>query len=169
MSDRDTIERAIRHIDSCLDVDPWARNIAIDAMQRLLDQASYRKSTGTLDIWDALSKVYNMDNVPEEAKSIIGDVMLGLQSEEPEPERNTTSGQPVSGKLGVKTGETCADTISRQAAIKAVHEEFDECTVWDESGEYTADEVERILDSVPSAQPDLEEDIPMEYFENGGI
>ena len=36
MSDRDTIERAIRHIDSCLDVDPWARDIAIDAMKAQL-------------------------------------------------------------------------------------------------------------------------------------
>ena len=47
-----------------------------------------------------------------------------------------------------------SDLISRQAAIKAVHEELDECLVWDESGEYTADEVERILDRVPSAQPE---------------
>ena len=47
------------------------------------------------------------------------------------------------------------DLISRQAAIKAVHEEFDECLVWDESGEYTADEVERILDRVPSTQSEV--------------
>lgn len=45
------------------------------------------------------------------------------------------------------------DLISRQEAIKAVHEEFDECLVWDESGETTADEVELILDRVPSVQP----------------
>lgn len=47
-----------------------------------------------------------------------------------------------------------SDLISRREAIEAVHEEFDTCTVWDESGRYTADEVERILDCVPSAQPD---------------
>lgn len=35
-------------------------------------------------IWNALSEVYNMDGVPDEAKSIIGDVMLGL-GEQPEP------------------------------------------------------------------------------------
>lgn len=46
------------------------------------------------------------------------------------------------------------DTIYRQAAIDAVHEEFDERLVWDESGEYTADEVERILDRLPSAWPE---------------
>lgn len=49
------------------------------------------------------------------------------------------------------------DLISRQAAIDAVHKEFDDCIVWDESGMTTANEVERILDSVPSAQPDLDE------------
>lgn len=46
------------------------------------------------------------------------------------------------------------DLISRSEAIKAVHEEFDEFLVWDESGEYTADEVERILNRVPSVQPE---------------
>lgn len=35
--------------------------------------------------WDALSKVYNMQGVPDEAKSIIGDMMLSLG----EPERET--------------------------------------------------------------------------------
>lgn len=52
------------------------------------------------------------------------------------------------------------DSISRQVAIDAVHEEFDECTVWDESGEYTADVVERILDDVPAAQPEVR---PIDY------
>ena len=37
------------------------------------------------------------------------------------------------------------DLISRQAAIDAVHEEFDGCLVWDESGEHTANEIERII------------------------
>lgn len=44
-----------------------------------------------------------------------------------------------------------ADYIDRQAAIDAVHEEFDGCLVWDESGETTANEFERILDYLPSA------------------
>ena len=44
-----------------------------------------------------------------------------------------------------------ADLIDRQAAIKAIHEEFDECLVWDESGQQTADEVESILTSLPTA------------------
>ena len=44
-----------------------------------------------------------------------------------------------------------SELISRQDAIDAVHYEFDECLVWDESGQTTADEVERILDYLPSA------------------
>lgn len=44
-----------------------------------------------------------------------------------------------------------SDYIERQAVIDAIHEEFDECVVWDESGERTADEVESIIDRVPSA------------------
>lgn len=44
------------------------------------------------------------------------------------------------------------DLIYRQAAIDAVHKEFDDCLVWDESGEYTANEVEQILKQLPSAE-----------------
>lgn len=44
-----------------------------------------------------------------------------------------------------------SDYIRREDAIKAVHEEFDDCVVWDESGERTADEVESIIDRVLSA------------------
>ena len=49
------------------------------------------------------------------------------------------------------------DTISRQAAIDAVHEEFDDCLVWDESGKRTADEFEIIINRLPSAQATHEE------------
>lgn len=35
-------------------------------------------------IWDSLSKVYNMKDVPDEAKGIIGDLMLNLDGEEGE-------------------------------------------------------------------------------------
>ena len=46
------------------------------------------------------------------------------------------------------------DLVSRQAAIDAVHEEFDDCLVWDESGKRTADEFEIIINRLPSAQPE---------------
>lgn len=47
-----------------------------------------------------------------------------------------------------------SDLISRAEAIDAVHKEFDGCLVWDESGQRTADEVENILDGLPSVQPE---------------
>lgn len=47
-----------------------------------------------------------------------------------------------------------SDLIDRQAAIDAIHREFDEVCVWDESGQTTANEVENILYEVPSAEPE---------------
>ena len=62
------------------------------------------------------------------------------------------------------------DLISRAAVIEAVHDEFDGCLVWDESGKATANEVERIIASLPSAQPEqrwipCSERLPEEYGE----
>ena len=44
------------------------------------------------------------------------------------------------------------DLISRQEVIDAVHEEFDDCLVWDESGQRTAEEFEIIINRLPSVQ-----------------
>lgn len=35
-----------------------------------------------IDVWAELSKVYNMENIPDEAMSIIGDVMLAWSDEQ---------------------------------------------------------------------------------------
>lgn len=55
------------------------------------------------------------------------------------------------------------DPISRNAAIKAIHDEFDECLVWDESGEYTANEVERVLNELPTIEPKHGQFLGTEY------
>ena len=55
----------------------------------------------------------------------------------------------------IQKGERMSDLISRQAAIDAVHEEFDDCLVWDESGQRTADEFEIIINRLPPAQPEI--------------
>ena len=104
MSDRDTIERAIRRIDSCLDVDPWARDIAIDAMQRLLEQASCRQVTDKLD--DTISRqdaIYAVENC-EPGEELF--MIKSLPSVQPDL-------QPTCNQLAT-------DTISRQAAIDAI-------------------------------------------------
>lgn len=38
MTDKDRIENAIRHIKTAVDVDPWAMEIAVDAMRRMLSE-----------------------------------------------------------------------------------------------------------------------------------
>ena len=47
------------------------------------------------------------------------DAIRNLPSAQPELGKNTMPEQPKMDRLGVKTGETCTDTISRQAAIGA--------------------------------------------------
>ena len=43
--------------------------------------------------------------------------------------------------------------IDAEEAVKAVHDEFDECLVWDESGETTANEFENIILQIPTVDP----------------
>ena len=40
--------------------------------------------------------------------------------------------------------------IDADEAVRAVHDEFDECLVWDESGETTANEFENIILQIPT-------------------
>ena len=40
--------------------------------------------------------------------------------------------------------------IDADEAVKAVHDEFDECLVWDESGATTANEFENIILQIPT-------------------
>lgn len=46
--------------------------------------ADVRGKLSNSAVWNKLSKVYNMKGLPDEAYSIIGDVMLGLQVEDSE-------------------------------------------------------------------------------------
>ena len=63
-----------------------------------------------------------------------------------------------------------SDLISRQAAIDAVNDITKwYCKTYHETRPTTIAVIDA-LKQLPSALPDLEEeDIPMEYFENGGI
>lgn len=44
------------------------------------------------------------------------------------------------------------DLIDRQQVIDAIHYEYDDCCNIDESGSAIADDIERIIDNVPSVQ-----------------
>jgi hypothetical protein len=49
----DRIECAIRHIESSLDVDPWAREIAVDAMQKQIPKKPNRtQSKNSENLWN---------------------------------------------------------------------------------------------------------------------
>lgn len=43
--------------------------------------------------------------------------------------------------------------INADALIRTVHDEWDECLVWDESGATTADEMERIINDASTIDP----------------
>lgn len=45
------------------------------------------------------------------------------------------------------------DLIDRQQVIDAIHYEYDGCGNIDESGSAIANDIERIIDNVPSIQP----------------
>ena len=50
--DIDRIECAIRHIESSLDVDPWAREIAVDVMEKQIPQKpNMIQSRQDEDLW----------------------------------------------------------------------------------------------------------------------
>lgn len=55
------------------------------------------------------------------------DFLKQLPTAQPKPDENTLSEQQESAKLGVKTGETCTDCISRQAAIDAPEKFIKDC------------------------------------------
>lgn len=74
--------------------------------------------------------------------------VIDIPSTQPKLEQNTPSEHGESDKLGVKMGETCTDTISRQAAIA----EFSCCELTPDGGidaNYAID----FLKQLPSAQP----------------
>ena len=47
--ERDRIESAIRHIQTAVDVDPWAMEIAVEAMRRQIKKDDIRESTKMMD------------------------------------------------------------------------------------------------------------------------
>lgn len=83
----------------------------------------------------ALSDEYGYINVPHE---VVTDVVRGLPPVRAEQGQTVHSERGETDKLGVKTGETCEDCISRQAAIDAL-----DCV----------NGTEEVLRSLPSAQP----------------
>jgi hypothetical protein len=82
------------------------------------------------------------------------DVAIEALKAQPKHDQNTMSKQQDLETLGIKTGETCEDAISRQAAIDVVRR----CSVKEVAPAYMLidkAEVMTELMMLPSAQPDL--------------
>ena len=60
-----------------------------------------------------------------------------------------------------------SEYIEKEVAIYAVHDEFDECLVWDTSGLETANVVENVLDTIPPA--DVRPVVRGEWIDDGCI
>ena len=69
--------------------------------------------------------------------------LLSLLSAQPELGENSPSEQPKMNELWIKTGETCTDAISRQAAIDAI-----------KKSRFLVDAMEKVI-KLPSAQPEI--------------
>lgn len=85
--------------------------------------------------------------------------LMGMPSTQPQLEQSTHSEQGKSDELGVKSGKTCTDTISRQAAITAIQKAYtdteggtDKCAVWKNVGLTNA---LHIMQDLPPAQPEI--------------
>ena len=86
------------------------------------------------------------------------DKIRELPPAQPKLEQNTHSEQRENDKLGVKMGETCADTISRLAAIDAVKcGALSAAMVYGrtDAGSAALSETIKAIKALPSAQPEI--------------
>lgn len=86
---------------------PTCNNLATDCISR----------QEAIDIFDDYN--VSVENGELEAYSRDRKRLCDLPPVQPELGENSPSEQPKTNELGVKTGATCTDTISRQAAIDA--------------------------------------------------
>ena len=139
--------------------DVISRNAAIKALhdeivRRRIDEDT--NDDGTLDEFDTEEILRRLPSAQPE--QIARDIATIIENEQDMRVILKNAEHTETHSCDYQRTET-HDLVSRRAAIEAVHKEFDECLVWDESGKHTADEVERILTDVPSAQPYTEEEI----------
>lgn len=136
ISDSDRIECAIRHIETAVDIDPWAVEIAVKAMKTQLS------AEGTT--FDLISRQAAIEAMSESLKRVFPEhrqiaekCLKALPSAQPEIEERTEEfAQNVPKE----------DLISRKSAIDAVSNWL-----------YDRDEgrsVDQLLSDLPSAQPE---------------
>ena len=86
--------------------------------------------------------IYQLKEINKEAHIYSDAVEMAIEAlkEQQEHSQNTSSKQPDLETLGIKTGETCEDVISRQDAIDAI-----------KTSRYLVDAMEKII-RLPSVQ-----------------
>ena len=128
---KDRIEAAIRHIQTSVDIDPWAMELAVDALKAQID-----KDTNVPNNDDIISRQAALERLQHSKPEMGADgskeryrrlqwiadcnAIEEVPSAQPELGENSPSEQPKTNELVVKTGATCTDAISRQAAIDAI-------------------------------------------------
>ena len=101
-----------------------------------------------------LDEFCNEDAWVQECKDAV-DMAIEALKEQPKHEQNTMSKQPDLETLGAKTGETCADAISRRAAIDALSY----CQTYlfdsrDHDKKISLEDAEYALEQLQPAQPE---------------
>ena len=131
-----------------------SRRAAIDALNRHLDTIRVANNN-------------TMEMIRRSEVMDCREIINGLPSAQPQPCQNHTQKAPESDTFGVKTWETCSDTISRKAAIDALGTRDPVSDSWTdeyELGAYKQLEQDRkAISEVPSAQP--EPAIPLSWIE----
>ena len=131
ISQKNSIEAAIRHIQTSVDIDPWAMELAVEALKAQIDKGiNVPNNDDTIYRQAAIDAIDDIGSVDTYADRVYAKgIMRMLPSAHPEPCEDA-----VSRKLMYELGATC---IARR----------------DENGKLVA--LGR-LDMLPSAQPNLQ-------------
>lgn len=157
MNKEQAVEIIERHIDNIVasgSLVEQALRMAIDALKAQLSQEGTTSDTisrqQAIDVIEDYphGNVWNVESMEE-----MVDKIKALPSAQPKHDENPRQEQGDSDKLGVKTGETCEDCISRQEAIDAVHESYDGILDFKSTGQTIAMSIEDILTELPPVQP----------------
>ena len=172
----DRIQNAIRHIQTAVDVDPWAVQIAVEAMRKQIPQKTQKNLQPTCNqlatdcisrqaAIDAILAVTGNSSVRELYEHVqehgLSDMWSGGVNAAIDIIIAVPSAQP---KKRTETHGVCLDAIDRQAAIDA-HYEY--CNKHPDAG-FPVWSL-KILEDLPSAQPERQKGEWIDYTEDGYV
>ena len=150
MTTKDRIEAAIRHIQTASDVDPWAMELAVNALKAQMDKPM-KLSTVCLLCKKPAITFSTDDDIPYTNYSYCEDCLRkGLKLLKAQPIMALPSAQPQSTMGQVNdTAQSTNDCISRHAAIELIERM--------KPYHQNADDIAEMIANMPSAQPDMSE------------